>query len=43
LHCERSGRDTKKASPEVKAKAFSYLNQGWQRLLTFEVQGGGFS
>jgi uncharacterized protein YfaS (alpha-2-macroglobulin family) len=36
-------RDTKKASPEVEAKALSYLNQGWQRLLTFEVQGGGFS
>ncbi len=33
----------KAASPEVEAKALSYLNQGWQRLLTFEVAGGGFS
>ncbi len=30
-------------TPEIEAKALSYISQGWQRLLTFEVEGGGFS
>ncbi len=34
---------TKKAAPEVSAKAEGYIASGYQRLLTFEVQGGGFS
>jgi uncharacterized protein YfaS (alpha-2-macroglobulin family) len=34
---------TKKLVPEVKAKAESYIANGYQRLLTFEVPGGGFS
>ena len=34
---------TRKLVPEVKAKAESYIANGYQRLLTFEVQGGGFS
>lgn len=34
---------TKKATPEVTAKAEAYIVNGYQRLLTFEVQGGGFS
>ena len=34
---------TKKLAPEVKAKAEGYIANGYQRLLTFEVQGGGFS
>ncbi len=29
-------------SPEIELKASSYINQGYQRLLTFEVPGGGF-
>lgn len=29
-------------SPEIEMKASSYINQGYQRLLTFEVNGGGF-
>ncbi len=29
-------------SPEIELKASSYINQGYQRLLTFEVDGGGF-
>jgi uncharacterized protein YfaS (alpha-2-macroglobulin family) len=33
----------KKAAPEVSAKAEGYIASGYQRLLTFEVQGGGFS
>jgi A-macroglobulin TED domain/Alpha-2-macroglobulin family/Carboxypeptidase regulatory-like domain/MG2 domain/A-macroglobulin receptor binding domain/Alpha-2-macroglobulin bait region domain/Macroglobulin domain MG3 len=34
---------TKKLTPEVHAKADGYIANGYQRLLTFEVQGGGFS
>lgn len=36
-------RQTKKSAPEVEAKARGFIHQGYQRLLTFEVQGGGFS
>jgi uncharacterized protein YfaS (alpha-2-macroglobulin family) len=34
---------TKKLTPEVHAKAEVYIANGYQRLLTFEVQSGGFS
>ncbi len=34
---------TKKLTPEVHAKAEGYISTGYQRLLTFEVPGGGFS
>jgi uncharacterized protein YfaS (alpha-2-macroglobulin family) len=34
---------TKKLTPEVGAKAEGYIATGYQRLLTFEVAGGGFS
>lgn len=34
---------TKKLTPEVHAKAEGFIANGYQRLLTFEVQGGGFS
>ncbi len=34
---------TKKLTPEVHAKAQGYIATGYQRLLTFEVPGGGFS
>jgi uncharacterized protein YfaS (alpha-2-macroglobulin family) len=34
---------TKKLTPEVHAKAEGYIASGYQRLLTFEVPGGGFS
>jgi hypothetical protein len=36
-------RRTKKLTPEVHAKAEGYIGNGYQRLLTFEVPGGGFS
>jgi len=36
-------RDAKKTKPELEAKALGFLLAGWQRLVTFEVQGGGFS
>ncbi|MFN7994785.1 MAG: MG2 domain-containing protein [Bryobacteraceae bacterium] len=36
-------KQTKKLTPEVHAKAESYIANGYQRLLTFEVPGGGFS
>jgi uncharacterized protein YfaS (alpha-2-macroglobulin family) len=36
-------RRTKKLTPEVHAKAEGYIANGYQRLLTFEVPGGGFS
>jgi uncharacterized protein YfaS (alpha-2-macroglobulin family) len=38
-YLQRTGR----ASPEIRMKAEGYINQGYQRLLTFEVQKGGFS
>ena len=34
---------TKKTTPEVSAKAQGYIAAGYQRLVTFEVPGGGFS
>src|SRR5947209_18474516 len=34
---------TEKLTPEVHAKAEGYIGNGYQRLLTFEVPGGGFS
>ncbi len=34
---------TKKINPELQMKAEQYINLGYQRLLTFEVKGGGFS
>jgi hypothetical protein len=35
-------RRTKKNAPEVEAKARQYIHLGYQRLLSFEVSGGGF-
>jgi hypothetical protein len=35
-------RRTKKSVPEVEAKARQYIHLGYQRLLGFEVAGGGF-
>ncbi|MEQ8189532.1 MAG: alpha-2-macroglobulin family protein, partial [Candidatus Eremiobacterota bacterium] len=32
-----------KITPELQMKAETYINNGYQRLLTFEVKGGGFS
>lgn len=34
---------TKKVTPEIRAKAEGFIATGYQRLLTFEVPGGGFS
>jgi hypothetical protein len=34
---------TNQAVPEVQFKAEEYINLGYQRLMTFEVSGGGFS
>jgi alpha-2-macroglobulin-like protein len=34
---------TNKSTPEVHAKAEGFIANGYQRLLTFEVPGGGFS
>ncbi|MBM4078994.1 MAG: hypothetical protein FJ278_04775, partial [Planctomycetes bacterium] len=34
---------TRQETPELRMKAEQYINLGYQRLLTFEVQGGGFS
>jgi len=36
-------RDAKKSKPELEATALRYLQAGWQRLVTYEVPGGGFS
>lgn len=36
-------KHTNKLTPEVHAKAEGYIANGYQRLLTFEVPGGGFS
>ncbi|RKY03960.1 MAG: hypothetical protein DRP55_00150, partial [Spirochaetes bacterium] len=33
---------TKKITPEIEMKAKGYINLGYQRLLSFEVPGGGF-
>ncbi|MEZ4267727.1 MAG: MG2 domain-containing protein [Myxococcota bacterium] len=35
-------RSSGQVSPEIELKAVDYLQQGYQRLLTFEVTGGGF-
>lgn len=35
-------QDTGIISPEIELKASNFINQGYQRLLTFEVPGGGF-
>jgi len=34
---------TNRVAPEVKMKATSFIAAGYQRLLTYEVKGGGFS
>lgn len=36
-------RASKKLTPEIQAKAEGYVSLGYQRLVTFEVKGGGFS
>ena len=36
-------KSTGQASPEVQMQAEQYVNLGYQRLTTFEVDGGGFS
>ena len=36
-------KSTKQAKPDVQMKAEQYINVGYQRLLSFEVKGGGFS
>ncbi|HZU86462.1 MAG TPA: alpha-2-macroglobulin family protein [Anaerolineaceae bacterium] len=36
-------RTTGQVAPEVEMKAEEYINLGYQRLTTFEVDGGGFS
>ncbi|TMQ61615.1 MAG: hypothetical protein E6K78_12615 [Candidatus Eisenbacteria bacterium] len=36
-------KTSKKLTPEIRAKAEQYVSLGYQRLLTFEVRGGGFS
>jgi uncharacterized protein YfaS (alpha-2-macroglobulin family) len=36
-------RKTKQSSPELEKRAQSFISQGFQRFLTFEVKGGGFS
>ena len=36
-------RHTGRARPDVEMKAREYITIGYQRLLTFEVEGGGFS
>lgn len=38
-YIKKSGKD----SPEIRAKAEDYINQGIQRLLTYELEPGGFS
>jgi len=34
---------TNQVTPEIRMKAEGYINTGYQRLVTFEVPGGGFS
>ncbi len=36
-------KKTKQIKPELQMKAEGYTNAGYQQLLTYEVQGGGFS
>lgn len=35
-------RSTQQISPEIEMKAEEYINVGYQRLLSYEVKGGGF-
>ena len=35
-------RETKQVNPEIELKALDYIATGYQRLLSFEVDGGGF-
>jgi len=35
-------KNTGKITPEIQMKAEGFINTGYQRLLSFEVQGGGF-
>jgi uncharacterized protein YfaS (alpha-2-macroglobulin family) len=35
-------KQTKQISPEIQMKAEGFINTGYQRLLSFEVNGGGF-
>ena len=39
---ERYLKESDTTNPELEAKAMEYINTGYQRLLTFEVTGGGF-
>ena len=36
-------KQTKQTSPEIQLRAENFIGLGYQRLLTFEVKGGGFS
>lgn len=36
-------KTTKKITPEIQVKAEGFISNGYQRLVTFEVPGGGFS
>jgi hypothetical protein len=36
-------KNTRQTTPEIQMKAAGYINQGYQKLLSFEVKGGGFS
>jgi uncharacterized protein YfaS (alpha-2-macroglobulin family) len=36
-------KSTHQAKPEIQMKAEQYINVGYQRLVSFEVKGGGFS
>ena len=35
-------RETNQIKPEIEMKALNYINVGYQRLLSYEVKGGGF-
>jgi hypothetical protein len=35
-------KQTRQAKPDIQMRAEGFINHGYQRLLTFEVQGGGF-
>ncbi len=36
-------RSTRQVTPEIQMKAEGFINQGYQRLVSYEVAGGGFS
>jgi len=36
-------KETEQSTPEVEMKAMQYVNVGYQRILTFECQSGGFN